>query len=1047
MPLQVQPLSVQFGSGLDLKSDPKSVAITKLLDCVNAVFTKTNSISKRNGYRALGQTIDGTAAPYKNAQGLATRGTELVLFANANSYSYRPTSDTWQTIGAVSSVVAAATALARTGTNQTVPDAATNHGITVLAWEDSNGGVWSAVVEAASDRILTPPTQLDASGKMPRCVAVGEVVHVLWVNGSNLWVAIVNPAVPSSFGTPQPLVIDLDPAVQGYDAVATLDSYNTASKPGCIAWVTPGGYRVGYIHPSGVLGSPVTGLPSAATFLLSSGAMGSAIGVAFSAGKVASVFTARIGVVYQSGIASSTGYLTGDLIDGTTIVRSSTTGLITPSFAQLWNRIAVEWDSNSLWWAAERNASTADVCSTQFGNLPIGTLVPSTAQTIRGHSLASRAWNDNGAVYVAVVHPVLYFPYVAIVQISAGGKAQSRLLPGQSSGQLTRPILPSVTPILPTPAPTTLTGPPSGFSRQHALPLGYRIQLSGSSGTQFGEQGIQLFSLDYNHQESYVTAQLGLGLYLSGSLIQNYDGMRWAESDFHCAPDTASGTFTATQAPGGSLTTTSSYVYELLYEEIDAQGELHPGPTSVGFLIALTGVNNQVTLTIPTYRLTSKLRVRIGVFRSLANATGTPTQIQYFRVSSVNPNATGANGYLLNDPTVDTVTFVDNFSDMQAKVSEPLYTNGGILGNDPTPAGGEIIANGKSRLFFVDPLDGTLVRYSQERREDVAAEMSPLLTQQIDPFGGAITAVAVMDDSIIVFKETCIFAFAGPGPAADGGLSTQAAFTPAQLLSSDVGCKSASSVCQMPLGIVFQSDKGICLLRRDLTVVRIGDAVYAYNSQTIVRATLLPDRPHVVFLTDNGWTLLFDYERGQWSKFGNHQGHDAVVVSGSYCYLRTDGRVFQETPGVYQDGSGQHIPMLIETAWIKLTGYLQGWQRILYASVIGTYISPHTLRVHFRLDYEPAYSQSIDANVNSVYTPNFYGAGAYGVGTYSGVVGVSSTVYQEEFHLNRRCQSISLRFEDVELAGNYGAGFELSELLLLGGVLGPKFQPGNARSQ
>lgn len=251
----------------------------------------------------------------------------------------------------------------------------------------------------------------------------------------------------------------------------------------------------------------------------------------------------------------------------------------------------------------------------------------------------------------------------------------------------------------------------------------------------------------------------------------------------------------------------------------------------------------------------------------------------------------------------------------------------------------------------------------------------------------------------------------------------------------------------MPLGIVFQSDKGICLLRRDLTVVRIGDAVYAYNSQTIVRATLLPDRPHVVFLTDNGWTLLFDYERGQWSKFGNHQGHDAVVVSGSYCYLRTDGRVFQETPGVYQDGSGQHIPMLIETAWIKLTGYLQGWQRILYASVIGTYISPHTLRVHFRLDYEPAYSQSIDANVNSVYTPNFYGAGAYGVGTYSGVVGVSSTVYQEEFHLNRRCQSISLRFEDVELAGNYGAGFELSELLLLGGVLGPKFQPGNARSQ
>ena len=251
----------------------------------------------------------------------------------------------------------------------------------------------------------------------------------------------------------------------------------------------------------------------------------------------------------------------------------------------------------------------------------------------------------------------------------------------------------------------------------------------------------------------------------------------------------------------------------------------------------------------------------------------------------------------------------------------------------------------------------------------------------------------------------------------------------------------------MPLGVVFQSDKGIYLLGRDLTVRRIGDPVFAYNAQTITRSTLLPDRTNVIFLTSSGRTLLYDYDRDQWSTFTNHEGYDAIVVGGSYYYLRTDGRVFVETIGAFSDGINTHIPMLIETAWIKFVQYLEGWQRILHAMILGTWVSPHTLRFRFRLDYEPAYSAPIDIDVNAVYTPDPYGAGLYGAGPYGGVVGVSSTVYQESVHLNRRCQSISFRFEDLELAGNYGASFELSELLLIGGILGERFRPGAARSQ
>ena len=101
--------------------------------------------------------------------------------------------------------------------------------------------------------------------------------------------------------------------------------------------------------------------------------------------------------------------------------------------------------------------------------------------------------------------------------------------------------------------------------------------------------------------------------------------------------------------------------------------------------------------------------------------------------------------------------------------------------------------------------------------------------------------------------------------------------------------------------------------------------------------------------------------------------------------------------------------------------------------------------MRYKIDYEPAWSAPLLADVNSVYTPSNFGSGNYGAGDYGPGVGVSSVVYQEEFHLNERCQAIAFRFEDLEVDPNYGPSFELSELLLTGGMLGPAFVPGASR--
>lgn len=1047
MALQKRSVAIQFAQGIDTKTDAKQVLPGKLVDLQNAVFLKNGTVSKRNGYDARGQIVDGSGgAAYRNAQGLGARGDELLLFANATSLSYRPSSDTWSQGQAVSSVVASSDVVARTGTDQTLPDAATNGGVTVVAWEDNRGGVWAAVLEAASQRILTIPTQLDASGVRPRVVAVGNVLHVLWVNGVILWVATVNPASPGSFGAAVPLTSDLDAGNAVYDACATFDAFDAARRPGLVAWSTPNGYRLAWIHQSGVIGSPATGLPSAGTFL--TGSVTGPIAVSLWLTNPNNVSAPEAAVAWCN---SNLNY---SFFNAVTMV-SVQSGVLSAG-PVTWNRCTIEFadlvnEQPIAWWAGEVNGATADVNLVRTGSIDGATNLV-VGPTIHGHAIASRAYYDAGDVYVALVHPVLFFPYVAVCQLSGSMRAQARLLPGLSAGILARSHLPSAFPMN--------LGASGSTSRQHAVCLPYRIQLSGSSGTQFGEVGIQLFTLDHDHDDAYRAAQLGRGLYLSGALVQHYDGDRWAEASFHAAPDTASGHIAFSTAGGGALTTAQFYGYKVLYEEIDGQGELHRGAVSTGTIVHLTGGDTSVTLTIPTCRLTSKRRVRIGVFRSLASSTAPtdPEAIEYFRVSSVDPTAGGANGYVLNDPTVDTLSFQDLLADATVGTLEPLYTNGGVLSNDPEESGGEFIVAGKGRLFWIDPLNGNQVNYSQELEIDTAADLSAFLFQLIDPFGGDIVALAVMDDSVVCFKETAIFAFQGPGPAPDGTSVQGDGWTPPRLVTSDVGCKSRSSVVNTPLGVAFQSEKGICLLGRDLQVRRIGDDVWAFRNQRVTRATLIPDRPHVVFLTDAGSTLLWDYDKNQWSRFTNHEGFDAVVVGGVYHYLRTDGRVFAETAGQYADATMQ-IPMVIETAQVKFSGVLQGWQKVIRALVVGNYVSPHALRMEYKLDYEPAWAAPADHRMDADQTPSNYGVGDdgnYGDGNYQPPAGLQSVTYQRDYHINRRCQAIAFRFSDVDVAQyvngqtNYtpaalGASFELSELLLTGGAVGAEFKPGANR--
>jgi len=184
-----------------------------------------------------------------------------------------------------------------------------------------------------------------------------------------------------------------------------------------------------------------------------------------------------------------------------------------------------------------------------------------------------------------------------------------------------------------------------------------------------------------------------------------------------------------------------------------------------------------------------------------------------------------------------------------------------------------------------------------------------------------------------------------------------------------------------------------------------------------------------------------------------------VVVGNQYHYLRTDGRVFRETIGVHSD-AGVRIRLRLETAWIHMTEQLQGFQRFWFMHLLGTWRSPHQLGIQYQTDYTPGWtdawwydatgltdstgwitgSNAAPIGVDPI-TGSNYGDGQYGDGVYGGT---TPDLYEWRLHLNEKGKSIQFRYEDFEAEGYADASFELTEMLLTGGVIAPAQRPWTA---
>ena len=1038
MGLQEQHVAFKFAGGVETKMDSKAVPGARLLVLENGVFTRAISIKKRNGYEALSKAIDGTVDLISGARRLASRDNELLLFTAAQCYSKQTGADQWTDVGALLAPTGFDRAAVHTGTAQTLPDRATKDGVTAYAWEDSRGGVWWTAVDAENGKIYRAPEQANADGQRPRCVAVGDNILILYAVPvqHRVCAIVVNPSMPTAAVSETIVVEDLDLDNPCYDAVPTART----GEPALMVWheYATTNLRIGYITGAGQIGSPASGHPSAYRMEV---ALDTDSPIACAFKYVDGANADQLYVVAMSKIVGDPVQEDGAVFTlnggavSTAIAITDTDSAYTD--ADDVQRIALVEADGMVWAVFEENATEGSEHYCVVNSVTGG--VAGTERTIRGLSLVSRAFQagDDADTFAVFMHDTTYFNVYLTLRLSDFAPT-GRHLPGSACA--------------PTRGHVSAVYVESDIA---TLALPYKTRIQSENNDKFGESAVRVITMDFDSEDSHQTAQFGRGLYLAGACPQHYDALRWTEQGFHMGPELVEAASTgAGDVPAGT------HGYKVWYEWPDSLGEIHRGPESPAVLIA-TGGSVQVTVTVPTLRVTRKENVRICVARSLVGDAS-----RYFRVSSLDPTTEGdVNGYIANDTTIDSIDFIDEMSDDDLEEQEELYTTGGILSNDPAPLGSHVVA-GKNRLFYTDAEAGSVVRFSKRIATGFGAEFAPELAHDVDPAGGDITALATMDDVIFAFKASAIFAFNGDGPGEDGTNfgnfqnTLVQGFSSSQLITSDVGCTDPSSIVLTPLGLMFKSAKGIYQIDRSRQVTYVGAPVEAYNTQSVRRGAVVPDRTGVLFLTDDGLSLYYDYLFQQWSTFTNHEGNDAAVVDNTLHYLRTNDVVYRETIDQHSD-AGTHIRFRLETAWLHLTEHLQGFQRFWKLLLLGTRSSPHQLGISHRINYDEAWSEPywLDAtgdtdstgwltgdSANLIgedpVTGSVYGEGDYGEGPYGGT---GPDVYQWRYGIHENGQSVQLRFEDFEKASlDGGASFELTEMTLTGGVKKPDFRPFSA---
>ncbi len=983
--LEKQGVNIVFGQGLDLKTDANQVVAGKMLALSNVVFdnsrgenSNVGALRKRYGFpllTTLPVTSNTNITTFKN--GLISTGSSL--------YSFNQGTDTWSNRGIVQPVDIAVQPLVRNSLAQ-------SQGNSAIA---SNGLICTVYVEATlsyyqvtqNGQIVIAPTLLPTGAIRPRVNMLNNNFAITYVvlGSTSLFCLLIPMSTPSSAGS----TFTLTNTYSGkYDCTVSMGNLY-------FAWLdsVTGFVRVNRMNPAGAL-----------LTARSTGIAGTEITItADESGNVPVIWVAQ----WVSGTTKIWSSAWSQILASTPILVATDTvtiaDVITLTSIATGNVLTLIYGSTTTYsYNSAVTPLTSKITVTIAGVISASSVIRRSVFPV-----AKPFFLSNGTSYFFALYSenALSIQPTAFL-LSTSGSILARIAPTNAADF---GAIPATIPVI---ADTVyFTYGVKDFVTSINQAQG-GVQAPGGL---FTLAGVNLATITINASLQY-SSEIASSLHLTGGQLWQYDGTTPVEHGFHVFPEkigTAKANSTGTIANG-------TYYYVACYEWTDNNGLLHRSAPSLPVVMVLAGAEDTITVSVPTLRLTAKSGVRIVCYRwSLA-------QPVYYMVSSITaPTA--------NNTAVDFVDFIDLLPDASILGNTLLYTTGGVIENIAAPASSASTLF-RSRLFLTSAENRNLIWYSKQIIEQTPVEMSDLFTIFVPPTSGAqgstgdITALSSLDDKLIIFKKSSIYYITGTGPDNTGANND---FSEAVYITGAVGCDNPKSIVQMPQGLMFQSDKGIWLLGRDLQTTYIGAPVEAYNGATVLSGLTIPASTEVRFTLSNGTVLMYDYFYQQWGVFSGVPGISSTLYGGAHTYLNSYGQALQESALSYLDNSTP-VTISFTTAWLKLTE-LQGFQRAYFFYLLGSYLSPHKLNISLAYDYDPAIKQSITytpPNVSSTYgSETLYGGGTYG--------GDSSVEQFRVFFAKQKCQAIQITVQeafDASKGEAPGAGLTLSGINIVVGA-------------
>jgi len=998
-----------LAAGLDTKSDPRALKPPSLAVCKNAEFDEVGGIQKRKPYSSIGVNILG-GGTLSGIRHIERNGDERLAFTAEGLYSWSARDSAWVLKATYLAPKVTERSVNVDPTEQIETDRCEVGNCVLRCWVRNHATATSRKVYVAAEDKTTGATILAAtqpsSGGVtgidrPRLVALASKALLFFVDSST------NLVVLSL--TPGQLATDLTTAATTVLAAASFNTYYDAVSDGtqayfaCRRQVTTS-YTVGFVTSA----LAITSSNKAFT-------CDGPIAVAVSPGGANKVVVARANATaIRAEVLNATtlGNVSTDVSLGT--ASAATVNQITACYRSV--QVAGQYSCHVFWTAGETVSGDATY-QTETNTIDNAGAAGTETTLATNFSLASRPFDHNGRVFFNVVFALESSSVGASGSLSFRAQLQNTYFLWRDDGLLIAKAAThkaagfrSVIGHLP--------GVQNIASNTYAWCGGERrvIEIS-SKHSGYSDRAPRDITVEMDSNEARRCVRLGQTLYVTGGEVRAYDGTNLVECGWHLFPWQF---IYLSSAVAGNLEA-GDYTWGSTYRWDNAQGE-RDRSTMVSTDTATIAASKQVVLVIdPAPQSTHKTNSCQEVWRTPKNPADSAPM---YLVTSQDPTAvTGANAYVPN--AAGATTLVDDFADATLTTKEAFPENNGVLENLAPPPASIIVAS-QDRLFLAGVSDNPYrVVYSKLRGEGEVAQFHEALAVDVPPIGGDITGLGFLNETLIVFCETAVFAVPGDGYDNTGQGQN---YGPPRLLSADCGAVTHESIALTPQGLVFKSSKGWYLLNKGWGVDYIGRPVAAFDSDTVVAVHVMESKHQVRCLMSSARMLVLDYSvpsesspAGQWSEWTIADGVSAAIWGGTYHYASSSAVKAEQSTYSATDYS-----LEVETGWIRLAGW-GGFQRCREVILTGEYRSAHDVRTRIAVDGDES-----DASGPNWIVTDYWTATPTTVGKIETVrVGVTSS-YQ-------MCRAVKVSFKDFAVGSTTnspaGEGLKLTDLSLVVGIM------------